>query len=490
MASKITLSASNREFFQLVRDAAFSNPFSTERSALDKKIFGIQTPGDSGLRQRAVSRVISRVARLHEERKADIRLYTGKDRELIRSTLLFEAYHRFNTDFDNLVLQQIDKGNALCRVPFAETALTLLMKRGFSTDESLQYLAFFYQIRRAIYFIEQSLKGASPSMRQLKCHLWNNIFTDDIRWYEHSLWNRMEDFSTFLFGETGAGKGSAAAAIGRSGFIPYDETKNCFAESFTKNFISINLSQFSETLIESELFGHRKGSFTGAIDTHQGVLSRCTPHGTIFLDEIGDVSIPVQIKLLQVLQERSFSAVGDHKLKRFHGRVIAATNQPLNNMRSEGKLRDDFFYRLCSDVITVPPLRQRLKEDPKELDLLIEHTLHRIVGTPSPEMFKAVKQALEKKPGKVYPWPGNVRELEQAVRRILIMGSYDGDSKQISMNAQQMLLKGINNESVDAQGVLSAYCSILYDRYGTYEEVARISGLDRRTAKKYIEARP
>jgi hypothetical protein len=490
MTPSARLNSPDREFFHLVSDAAFSNPFSAERTDLDRRIFGGEVPAVDKVRDKSISKVMERVAKLDEDGKADFRLYSGKDRELVRSTLLFETYYRFNSDFDNLVLEQINSGDTPCAVPFAGDAFALFRKRGFSSEESLQYFAFFYQIRRAFYFIDHGLSGRSRSMEDLRCHLWNNIFTHDIRWYEDSLWDRMEDFSTFLFGETGAGKGSAAAAIGRSGFIPFDNNKKRFTDSFTKNFIPINLSQFPESLIESELFGHKKGSFTGAIDTHQGVFSRCTRHGSIFLDEIGDASIPVQIKLLHVLQERSFSAVGDHEHQRFHGRVIAATNKSLDQLRNEGRIRDDFFYRLCSDVITVPPLRQRLKEDPGELDLLLERTIRRITGKSSPDVFKTVKKIMEKEPGPEYPWPGNVRELEQAVRRILLTGRYSGDTREVPAGPHARLVKGVDNETIDAQGLLSAYCSILYERHRTYEEVARISGLDRRTVKKYIQEAP
>src|SRR5262249_37326051 len=146
-------------------------------------------------------------------------------------------------------------------------------------------------------------------------------------------------------------------------------------ESFEASFVSINLSQFPEALIESELFGHKKGAFTGAVEGHAGIFERCSPHGAIFLDEIGEASIPVQIKLLRVLQERHFSQVGAHEQRRFSGRVIAATNRSLDALRAEGKFRDDFYYRLCSDVIEVPSLATRLREDPSELDRLIAFIL-------------------------------------------------------------------------------------------------------------------
>ncbi|GAI37824.1 unnamed protein product, partial [marine sediment metagenome] len=198
-------------------------------------------------------------------------------------------------------------------------------------------------------------------------NLWNNIFTHDIRYYERYLWDKMEDFSTLLVGPTGSGKGAAAAAIGRSGFIPFDDRKQAFAESFTKTFIPVNLSQYPETLLESELFGHTKGAFTGAVASHDGLFALCGPHGSIFLDEIGDINPQVQIKLLQILEERIFSPVGSHKKLYFHGRVIAATNRSIEQLRRQGRFRDDFYYRLCSDCIVVPALQQRIRENPDEL---------------------------------------------------------------------------------------------------------------------------
>src|SRR5207253_1060927 len=154
---------------------------------------------------------------------------------------------------------------------------------------------------------------------------------------------------------------------------------------------------------------HRKGAFTGAIDDHAGVFELCDAHGALFLDEIGEVGIPIQIKLLQVLQERTFTPLGSHDAKRFAGRVIAATNRPLAEMRRGGAFRDDFFYRLCSDVIMMPTLRQRIEESPEELDQLVAALVARTTGEHSGELTGIVLEVLRRDLPPSYPWPGNVR---------------------------------------------------------------------------------
>jgi transcriptional regulator with PAS, ATPase and Fis domain len=296
----------------------------------------------------------------------------------------------------------------------------------------------------------------------------------------------MEDFSTLLLGETGTGKGTAAAAIGRSAFIPFDERRGCFAESFARNFIALNLAQFPETLIESELFGHRKGAFTGAVESHGGLLARCSPHGAIFLDEIGDVSVPIQIKLLHVLQERTFSPVGSHDQVRFRGRVIAATNRALDSLRGEGLFREDFFYRLCSDMIEVPPLRQRLREDGEELVRLVGHILTTTVGERGEELIGSVVDTIRRTVGDDYRWPGNVRELEQAVRRVLLTGSYHPGRSSGGEPGRPAWLIEAEAGRLDADGVLAGYCRQLHAELGSYEAVAGRTRLDRRTVRKYV----
>ena len=480
------LTDADRAFFADVVRLVFTNPFSTTRIELDTRLGGASPNAPEPLRRAKLVRAVSaRIARL--DRRAPMRLdrYANADRDVLWYAFLFEVYHRFKDDFDRLIADQLEDGAGSIPVPFAAAALRLLDRRGFPKNEALRNFALYYQLRRAFFFIDRMV-GTSASMRELRVNLWNNIFTSDIRWYNRHLWNRMEEFSTLLLGETGTGKGTAATAIGRSGFIPFDDKKGRFRESFTKALVSLNLSQFPSALIESELFGHKKGSFTGAVEDHPGVFASCSPYGSIFLDEIGEVSVPTQIKLLQVLQERWFTPVGSHEQLRFRGRVVAATNRSLDELRSEGRLRDDFFYRLCSDVVVVPPLRRRIAEDPKELETLVDHTLRRLVGDEAPELTDFVLSRIRRDLGTGYPWPGNVRELEQCVRRILIRRSYEGDRRAIS-DAQSDVARGIDAEAFDALGLQQAYCALLYRRYGAFGRVARITGLDRRTVKKYVQ---
>lgn len=477
------LTQAQRDFLSLVTRAAACNPFSDEYDELQRQIAGCDASVPLPERVKlTVERWNEELHKLHDAGMTNFKDADGEDREILRYACLYEIYHRFFPSFDELIGRQIEAGERSVPVAFAGKALALFERRGFSREEARRYFAIFYQIRRAFCFIERGLIGRSDCMKQLRRHLWNNVFTHDIRLYAGHLWDRMEDFSTLLLGETGTGKGAAAAAIGRSGFIPFDERAGKFAESFMRGFIALNLSQFPETLIESELFGHKKGAFTGAVESHDGVFARCSPYGAIFLDEIGDVSVPVQIKLLQVLQERTFSPVGGHEKLRFRGRVIAATNKPLEDLRASGQFRDDFFYRLCSDVIVVPPLRQRIREDRAELDDLVALIVGRLTGKESPEIVAQVREKLDP----AYAWPGNVRELEQAVRRIVLTREYAGEQRAVAPDLAGQLQAGIAAGKLDADELLAGYCKLLHERYGSYEEVARRTNLDRRTAKAYV----
>ena len=212
--------------------------------------------------------------------------------------------------------------------------------------------------------------------------------------------------TVLISGESGTGKELIARAIhynsGRRG-----------------KFVSINCGALPETLLESELFGHERGAFTGAIREKRGLFHEAE-RGTIFLDEIGETSLAMQIKLLRVLQERQVRKVGSNIEAPVDVRVIAATNRDLSDSIQKGTFREDLFYRINVIPIELPPLRHRREDIP----LLVEHFIAKFTGSSPDTSHKRISsdamRVIEK-----YPWPGNVRELENVIERMTALETSD-----------------------------------------------------------------
>jgi two-component system nitrogen regulation response regulator GlnG len=210
------------------------------------------------------------------------------------------------------------------------------------------------------------------------------------------------DVTALITGESGTGKELAARAI-------YHHSNRS-----AQQFLAVNCAAIPEQLLESELFGHEKGSFTGATNQRVGKFEQCNK-GTIFLDEIGDMTPATQTKILRVLQSGTFERVGGNQPIQVDVRVIAATNKPLEAAVAAKQFREDLFYRLNVVRIHIPPLRERLEDIP----LLVNYFLKKISREQQQQpksIATSVIKALEK-----YHWPGNVRELENAIRRAIVM---------------------------------------------------------------------
>lgn len=166
--------------------------------------------------------------------------------------------------------------------------------------------------------------------------------------------------------------------------------------------------------------------------------------------------------------------------------MISATNRNIEQLRKQGQFRDDLYYRLCSDVIKIPSLQQRLQENPDELGRLIASLVKRVTDIPAPLLATRIEKHIRSTVPENYPWSGNVRELEQCIRQICITGRYNiAKETGISKQDNEFTLSD-NAAENSSQQLLQRYCRFLYDRYGSYESVARITQLDRRTVKKYI----
>src|SRR5262249_46193683 len=170
--------------------------------------------------------------------------------------------------------------------------------------------------------------GSTPAAR-LRAAVWESIFTNDRRRYVRSLYARMSDITTLVVGESGTRKELVARAIALSRYVAFDPRRHAFAEDWASAFVAVNLSALAPALIESELFGHRRGAFTGALEDRAGYFETCAQAGTVFLDEIGELGGEIQVKLLRVLQGRTFQRAGETRERPFRGKVIAATNRDL-----------------------------------------------------------------------------------------------------------------------------------------------------------------
>jgi DNA-binding NtrC family response regulator len=351
--------------------------------------------------------------------------------------------------------------------------------------------ACYYQILRAFYHTFANLVGRSAAIARLRAAVWESIFTHDLRRYFRVLYARMGDLTTLVTGGSGTGKELVARAIGLSRYIPFDPKSRTFAEDEpARLFHPLNLSALSPTLIESELFGHRRGAFTGALEDRAGWLETCPPLGTVFLDEIGELDPLIQVKLLRVLQSRTFQRLGDTTTRQFRGKIIAATNRDLSAELAQGAFRKDFYYRLCSDLVSTPSLREQLGESPDELHDLILFIARRTTGDgrESTRLADEVETWVKKHLGRDYPWPGNFRELEQCVRNVMIRREYRPPAAP-RVNEADRLAGDLQAGALTAEELVRRYCSLVYSQTRNYEETARRLGLDRRTVKAKVTAR-
>jgi formate hydrogenlyase transcriptional activator len=212
------------------------------------------------------------------------------------------------------------------------------------------------------------------------------------------------DSTVLLLGETGTGKELIARAI-----------HNCSSRR-SQSFVKLNCAAIPSGLLESELFGHERGAFTGAITQKVGRIE-LADQGSLFLDEIGDIPLELQPKLLRVLQEREFERLGSTRTRRVDVRVVAATHRDLEGMILEKEFRSDLYYRLNVVPIFLPPLRKR----PEDIPLLVQHFVGKFankVGKTIDMISSDTMDALKR-----YPWPGNIRELENVIERAVILGS-------------------------------------------------------------------
>ncbi len=494
----------DHRFVDAISRLVYCNHFRPERLELERRALGnAYIATDPGKHERTAIRPLSPhvdklVARAHrqvalcQKKLVTRRFISNRDRQRFVDLVFFVLFHDFADAFDQVISTAHEQGQTPGRIGFyerfqRELAGYFALGEVESPFPDARVFACFFQIRRAFHHIHQYIIGSSRAAMQLRARVWESIFTHDMSRYQRALYDRMGDVTTLISGDSGTGKELVARAIGFSRFIPFDETSRRFVDDFTGSFYGISLSALSPTLIESELFGHRRGAFTGASHDRKGYFEACEAFGTVFLDEIGDVDPSIQVKLLRVLQSRQFQRLGSTQSHGFSGKIVAATNRDLSLEMAENRFREDLYFRLCADRIRTPSLHEILQGDPEELRYLVRFIASRMldsdedVDSLADEVIRWVTDGL----GQNYAWPGNFRELEQCLRNVLVTGSYRPEV--LRGNSETLLADQLNAGMLTAEGMMRQYVTRVYSRNRNYEATARRLQVDRRTVKKYVD---
>lgn len=297
-------------------------------------------------------------------------------------SIVITAFAAVNTAVEAIKLGAFD----YITKPFSLDELLIVINRCLDVSKlKIENAALKRQLKHKFDF--GGLIGSSPEMQKI---------------YELIKKIADTDSTVFIHGESGTGKELIAKVI------HYNSAR------FQKPFVPLNCAAIPRDLLESELFGHEKGAFTGAINTRIGRFELAN-NGTIFLDEIGELHPSLQAKMLRVIQEKEFERVGSTKTLKVDVRILAATNRDLKKAIANGEFREDLYYRLNVIPLEIPPLRER-KED---IEILIEHFINKFSKKKKKEPFSITTDAMNC--FKNYDWPGNVRELENMIERLVIL---------------------------------------------------------------------
>lgn len=473
----------------------YANPFLEERITHERRILGDEhahgqpywSLQPDAKREATITAIAARCDALVETLRGRLRggaRPSRDEQQLYDDLVIYFLYERYR----EAILGLIERGEASTRVDFyARFRADVIAYLGERTDAG-HLFACFYQVRRAFHQVYRNIVGRTRPVAALRAAVWQSIFTHDVRRYRRSLWPRMGDIPALITGPTGTGKELVARAIAYSRYIPFDERRERFTGPAQPLFVAINIAALSPTLIESELFGHRKGAFTGAAADREGFLESCGALGSVFLDEVGEVDPAVQVKLLRVLQSRTLQRLGDTTPRAFEGKLIAATNRDLPEEIRKGRFREDFYYRLCADTITTPSLHEQLAGGEHELNHLVRFICTRVAGEAEAEaLTEEVMRAIEASPGPDYRWPGNFRELEQCVRSVMLRGTYQPRPAATHPDARQRIADNIVTGRLTADELLRQYSTLLYATSRNYSTVAETLALDRRTVRAKVD---
>jgi len=495
-----------RKYAEIIDKLVDCNPFKPERIELEKqalsldfkvtdKVWSIKAKDYSErenillLKETVESFVEKLRLRLYEGRKA-----TTKELEIYENLVLHVLYFRYEKEFYDTFRDQIKTLNKNYKIQYYKQFIIdceyflKIDQVEFPSDFDFTHIfACLFQFRRAFYFIFRYIVGISLPAAKLRATVWQSIFTHDLKRYRRVFYDQMGDLTTLIKGASGTGKELVGKAIGMSRYIPFNPKTETFADDFADSFYLLNLSSLSPNLIEAELFGYCKGAFTGALEDHSGWFEVCKPLGAVFLDEIGELDLKIQVKLLRVIQSRTFQRLGETKDRKFNGKIISATNRNLSEEMKAGRFREDLYYRLCSDILVTPTLKEQLDDSPEDLRNLILFITMQFGKSEAENLTDEVEQWIKKHLPEDYNWPGNFRELEQCVRNIMIRKEYYPEVLKTD-DAEEDIIEKIKQGKLSFDELQKYYYTLVYKQTGNLKDAASILKVDYRTIKNKIDS--
>ena len=485
----VLFTENEREIFSALALLALGNPFLPLRIALERLILRDQfvnpgnfmSPGSSPrVTHENIALITALVGRMlppiRDRYKAGAQP-NAADRAIYLACCLYRLYDTYDTRLQTLI------DGKTCAAPFYDAYLADyehylgFLPKAPDLPSAVRLFEILYQIRRAFHYIYTEVRGVSLPTALLRARIWDAIFGGPLDDYGLHQWDRRHRISTLIQGPSGTGKELVANAIARSGYVPFNVKTKKFADH-DNYYAALNLLAFSAGLLESELFGHRKGAFTGASRDKKGLLATVPRFGSVLLDEAAEIEPRMQIQLLRLLQERTFRRVGDegHEIE-LHARILTATHRNPAEWMALGRLREDFFRRICMLKIVTPSLRERFDDSPAEVRELVRVVAVDLFGPQTTDALVDQVEAWIHGHMPHHAWTGNMREMQQCVAEVKASGAYVPEKP----DAAVALALQFHAASASLAEVDRRYAELALARLGSRAEAARILQIDVRT---------
>jgi DNA-binding NtrC family response regulator len=507
-----------RQMLARIAQLALMNPFDPRRLALARAVvpYGLRPerlPGDELLdAQYRLLDVVSRVA----DRIGDPAVASPEDLAMYRAAAIYALWDEHRDGIQALV-----RADGV-EVPFWDKFVATygrlrLDQADLGVPAPGHLLALMVQWWRNVAIISKSLPGNAPCVVALRVAVFRANMGPDLCTYAAGLYRCMDEIPVLITGETGTGKERVATCIGQGGYIPFDEQKRCFVMPYRTAMHVKNLSTVPHDLLASELFGQKRGSFTGATADRVGLFAIVVAYGSLFLDEIGEIPEWVQVMLLRPLENREIVAVGDTQPREILGRAIFATHQDLEAKCAAGEFRADLLERMNGVRIHLPPLRNILAESPEELWRYVKGFLtdRKITDAARRDVWTQQIVTYIRKEMAGHGWTRNLRELRHLTERFLlsegtmpkpkvvpaplgpVMQAASAEEEEsvasrapmtVAMPSSGFFGPRAKRGELQAEDLLRAYVTEVYVLNDmNLAETARITGLDWRTVRKLID---